>query len=224
MFKFFKKKRISQSKINKIYSSHLYTGFSGFLMRYCHKQLEKKLPPGRYKKILEIGAGSEPHYKYLKDKNCEYFILEKNPRKIKIKNKNIKYIYYSGEKIKYKKNTFDRIIISHTLEHIPFPEKFLKYIKTFLKKNGVLSISLPTDPGLLWRLGRYYNKMFTIKKTLKINNLDYDYMNAIEHINSIYNLISIIKYNFKNKLIEDYLPFKLKSADTNLFYNVHIFK
>jgi len=140
------------------------------------------------------------------------------------KNKNIKYFYYDDNKIQFKKNYFDRIIISHTLEHIPFPEKFLKSVLKTLKKGGVVSISLPTDPGFLWRLGRFYNKIFNIKKNLNLDNLEYDYMNAIEHINSIYNLVSIIRYNFKNKVKENFLPFKIKILDLNLFYNVHIIK
>ena len=140
------------------------------------------------------------------------------------KNKNIKYFYYDDNKIQFKKNYFDRIIISHTLEHIPFPEKFLKSVLKTLKKGGVVSISLPTDPGFLWRLGSFYNKIFNIKKNLNLDNLEYDYMNAIEHINSIYNLVSIIRYNFKNKVKENFLPFKIKILDLNLFYNVHIIK
>ena len=140
------------------------------------------------------------------------------------KNKNIKYFYYDGNKIQFKKNYFDRIIISHTLEHIPFPEKFLKSVLKTLKKGGVVSISLPTDPGFLWRLGSFYNKIFNIKKNLNLDNLEYDYMNAIEHINSIYNLVSIIRYDFKNKVKENFLPFKIKILDLNLFYNVHIIK
>ena len=93
-----------------------------------------------------------------------------------------------------------------------------------LKKGGILSISLPTDPGLLFRLGRIYLKIFSLKKNYKISREEFDYMNATEHINSIFGLYSIIKYNYGNSLKESYLPFKVKSFDLNLFYNVHIIK
>ena len=55
-----------------------------------------------------------------------------------------------------------------------------------LKKNGVLSIALPNDPGFLWRFGRFFLKLFSLKKKLNITNLEYDYMIASEHINSIF--------------------------------------
>ena len=90
MFVFFKKKKISTNKINKIYSAHLYTGLNGLLMKYCHSQLEKTLPYKNYKKILEIGAGSEPHFKYIENKECDYTILERNKNKTLLKKINCK--------------------------------------------------------------------------------------------------------------------------------------
>lgn len=116
--------------------------------------------------------------------------------------------------------------MSHVLEHICEPENYILKVITKLKKGGSLSISLPCDPGLLWRLGRLYQKTFHVKNKLNLSDQDYDYMIATEHVNSIFNLISILKYNFKNFFfIEQFLPFKfLKSADLNLFYNFTIVK
>ena len=93
-----------------------------------------------------------------------------------------------------------------------------------LKKGGILSISLPTDPGILFRIGRIYLKIFSLKKKYKISKREFDYMNATEHVNSIFNLHSIIKYNYQNILKESFLPFRVRSFDLNLFYNIHISK
>ena len=49
-------------------------------------------------------------------------------------------------------------------------------------------------------------------------------MNATEHVNSIFNLISIIKFNYKKSIEEHYYHFRLKLVDINLIYNVHIYK
>jgi len=114
--------------------------------------------------------------------------------------------------------------MSHVLEHISNPEEFIFEVMSKLKKGGVLSIALPTDPGLFWRSGRMFSKIFSIKNTLKISPEKYDYINAKDHVNSIYSLYSIIKYHYRKKLIEQYLPFRIKFFDLNLFYNVHIIK
>ena len=94
-----------------------------------------------------------------------------------------------------------------------------------LKKNAILSIALPTDPGVLWRFGRFFLKLFQVRRKLNISNLEYDYMIASEHINSIFNLVSIIRYKYKKNIVkEQYLPLGLRVLDWNLFYNVTLKK
>ena len=220
----FKKDRFKKLDIK--YNTHLYTGLLGFAMRYCHRQLENFNRKKKYSKVLEIGAGSAPHLDYLKHDYDEYFIAEtsSNVQEFYTEKKNIKAYLYDGNNLPFEDNFFDRIIISHCLEHINNPEKFLFEMMSKLKEGGVLSISLPTDPGHLWRLGRLFIKYFIVKKTYNISKEEYEYINATEHINSIFNLISLIRYNFKNQIDESFLPFKIKSVDMNLFYNVHIVK
>jgi len=213
--------------LDKKYNSHLYSGLLGIVMNYCHKTLENfKLKNKSFDKILEIGAGSAPHYNYIKHEYNEYHIVDTSDfaKDFHKNNDKVKFLSYDGKVLPYENQTFDRIIISHCLEHILSPENFIKEMMRTLKPGGVLSISLPTDPGLVWRLGRKFIKYFTLRKTYKITDEEFDYMNATEHVNSIFNLISIIKFNYKNSIEEKYYPFRFKLVDINLFYNVHIYK
>ena len=204
----------------------MYKGLNGFLMRYCHRKLECFKRREKYSKVLEIGAGNIPHLDYLKHDYDEYFIAETSTYALEFckEMKNVKAYSYDGVNLPFEDDFFDRIIISHCLEHISEPEKFLFEVMNKLRNGGVLSISLPTDPGLLWRLGKIFTKYYTAKRTYKISSNEYDYLLATEHINSIFNLISLIRYNFKNQIKENFLPFKIKLVDLNLFYNVHITK
>ena len=213
-------------KLDTKYNTHLYSELLGYVMRYCHRQLEKFDRKKKYSRVLEIGAGSSPHIDYLKHDYDEYFIAETSTSALELykKMKNIKAYSYDGNNLPFEDNFFDRIIISHCLEHINKPEEFLFEMMSKLKEGGVLSISLPTDPGFLWRLGRLFIKYFIVKKTYNVSGEEYEYINATEHINSIFTLISLTRYNFKNKIDESFLPFKIKLVDLNLFYNVHITK
>ena len=208
------------------YNSHAYSGLMGFFMNQCHRQLEKFDFPKNISKVLEVGAGNAPHYKFIQHEYDEYHIVETSGTIIGNYTDNPKVIAanYDGKILPYEKEYFDRIIISHCLEHIVDPEAFLFEMMEKLKTGGVLSISLPTDPGLLFRIGRLYLKIFSLRNKYKISSEKFDYMNATEHVNSIFGLSSIIKYNYKNCLKDYYLPFKIKLFDLNLFYNVHIFK
>jgi SAM-dependent methyltransferase len=211
--------------LDKKYNSHLYSGLLGILMKYCHRKLEiYKNKKDNYDKILEIGAGSAPHFNFAKCSYNEYHIAETSDyaEDFHKNNPKVKLLKYDGRNLPYQNETFDRIIISHCLEHILSPEEFIQEMMSKLKKGGVLSISLPTDPGIAWRLGRLFIRFFTIKKTYQISGEEFNYMNATEHVNSIFNLISIIRFNYKNQYEEHFYPMRLKMADLNLFYNVHI--
>ena len=63
-------------KLDDRYNNHAYTGLMGIFMRYCHEQLEKIEFPKNISKVLEIGAGSAPHIKYIKHNFDEYHIIE----------------------------------------------------------------------------------------------------------------------------------------------------
>ena len=207
------------------YDQHLYSGIQGYLMNLCHNQLEDFNFSKNISQVLEIGAGNKPHYKFIKHKYDEYHIAETSTENIEIDdNPKVFLKLYDGKKLPYENNFFDRIIISHCLEHIYHPEEFIEEVMNKLKVGGVLSISLPADPGLLFRFGRLYMKFFSIKKNYKITPKEYNYMIATEHVNSIFNLHSIIKYKFSNIAKETFLPFRIKSFDLNLFYNVHLIK
>ena len=139
-------------------------------------------------------------------------------------NNKVHLLKYDGKKLPYEDDTFNRIIISHCLEHILSPEDFLNEMMRVLKKGGILSISLPTDPGLAWRLGRLFVGLFKVSKTYNLSFDEFEYLNATEHVNSIFNLISIIRHNYSNSIEEHFYPLKVKSPDLNLIYNVHIYK
>ena len=213
-------------KLDAKYNTHLYTGLLGFAMRYSHRELEKFNGKKKYSKVLEVGAGSAPHIDYLKHEHDEYFIAETSNAALEFykRMKNVKAYSYDGVNLPFEDNFFDRIIISQCLEHVNEPEKSLFEMVSKLKKGGVLSISLPTDPGLFWRLGRLFIKYFIVRRTYNVSKEEYEYINAVEHINSIITLINLIRYNFNNQIKENFLPFKIKLVDLNLFYIVHIIK
>ena len=160
------------------YNSHAYSGLMGFFMNQCHRQLEKFDFPKNISKVLEVGAGNAPHYKFIKHEYDEYHIVETSGTIIGNYTDNPKVIAanYDGKILPYESEYFDRIIISHCLEHIVDPEAFLFEMMEKLKTGGVLSISLPTDPGLLFRIGRLYLKIFSLRSKYKISSEKFDYI------------------------------------------------
>ena len=203
--------------LTKNYNNHLYKGLNGYFFKKNHKLMEKGMK-NKFSKncsILEIGPGYHPHLIYLSHKFKNYNVLEMDNSK-KIKNFYRKKFPKIKLIKKFERKKYDRIIMSHTLEHINNPNEYLLNLKKHLGKKSILSISLPTDPGMLWRLGRFLSKNRTLK-LYDISSYEYDYINAIEHVNSIFNLIILLKKHFKI-VNEIYYPFQIKIPDFNLFY------
>jgi SAM-dependent methyltransferase len=231
------KKNLYKIFYGKNYDS-LYKGFSGFFFRQAHFNLEKlnceKVDNGNKSlcndkkriNILEIGPGRHSHYDYIKFNNNinNYFVYDKNHKYCLILKKKHTYKYFKhiNNLKKIKNNSLDRIICSHVLEHVPEPEKFIFSLYKLLKKKGTISITLPCDPGFLWGLGRLFNYI-TFWKFKKITKKEYFYHMAHEHINSIQNLTAILKYNFLNYK-DSYLPFRIRSINLNLMYNIVVSK
>jgi len=210
----------------KNYKEYLYSGFLGYLFRYQHKKLSPSYLKNK-EKILEIGPGFEPHVKFVNLTFNEYHCLEIN------NSKELREYYnnyfpeiilnnYDGKKINFPDNTFDRIIISHTLEHVLDFENFINEMLRVLKKNSFISVASPCDNGFLWRLGRFFLKK-TFHKAKGTKEIDYDYIMAKEHVNTIFQILSVLK---KKYIIKDelFLPFRLKIIDLNLIHICHIYK
>ena len=83
-----------------------------------------------------------------------------------------------------------------------------------------MSIAIPIDPGILYRFARSFKRS---SNNLDLSSAEYDYVNALEHINSYQNNDAIIKYLFKNYK-QFYYPFNFFPYDLNLFCFYQIFK
>tara|TARA_B110000483_G_C18104820_1_gene507306 strand:+ start:88 stop:759 length:672 start_codon:yes stop_codon:yes gene_type:complete len=222
-------KKKNKKALHKIFYGkgykNLYKGISGFFFKDAHRKLEIDIPENHSYKILEIGPGMFPHHSYISDTKIDkYYFFEKNKASVKF----LKKKYKNNNKINIIDNLenynflFDRIILSHVLEHIHDPEAFLNKVYKKLKKNGYMSITLPCDPGLLWDIGREFT-FYNYWKKNKILKEEYYFHMSLEHVNSVRNLRRILQYKY-NVIKETFLPFKIKIFGLNLFYNVTIQK
>jgi len=60
------------------------------------------------------------------------------------------------QKIPYKKNFFDIVLVSELLEHVFFPEKIISEALRVLKKDGYLIITYPNSGALQLRLSLFF--------------------------------------------------------------------
>jgi ubiquinone/menaquinone biosynthesis C-methylase UbiE len=202
-------------------------GLSGYFLRKSHVWSEELFgPETHFAKVVEVGAGLGEHFKHIRHSFDEYWItdldLQIDETKLLSNFKGEGEVLFSKEdatKLSFENEYCDRVIAAHILEHLHRPHEVIREWMRILKPGGVMTLVLPCDPGVLWRLGRY---AVARKKIIKAG-VEYDYWMAREHVNPINNLVSFIRYFFPS-VKEKWLPCKISLIDINLFYIVHVRK
>ncbi len=125
-------------------------GFEAFQVHYRRKKVLDVVSHYPHKRILEIGCGSEPLFKYLADEFEHYVVVEPGKiffdgaRELAKGNDKIECIndYFSySENLKNQK--FDLIICSSLLHELANPRAMIDDIKAISNKNTVIHINVP---------------------------------------------------------------------------------
>jgi len=107
----------------------------------------KKIEAGM--KIFEIGCGEGGNLKPFADKNCTCVGVDLNPdkiekgRKLFEKIENIELIHKDIYQMPDFFGKFDVLIIRDVIEHIFDQDKFLAFIKNFLKEDAIIFVAFP---------------------------------------------------------------------------------
>jgi phosphatidylethanolamine/phosphatidyl-N-methylethanolamine N-methyltransferase len=131
----------------------------------------------------------------------------------------LKFVIENAEKLTLNESSIDRAIYACVLHHLQNPELALRESRRVTNSGGMISIYLPCDPGLVYRI---FRKTLTRKRARDLR-IDYELMNVREHINHYYQLSKLIKEVFKDDSIRvRNFPFQFLSYDFNIFSIYHI--
>lgn len=215
-----------RQKFADIYDQSNYSNSAqSFAMHASHRVAEKAFGNQIFfNKVLDIGAGTGEHLAFVRHGFGSYTLADNDQKALDVAQKKLSGIHQgklffekqSGDCLGYDDSTFDRIIATHVLEHLYYPHLALKEWRRVIKSGGTLTVLIPTDPGVAWRLGRHFGPR---KNAIKMG-IAYDYIMAREHVNSCNNLISFLRYYFPEAK-ERWWPFPIASMDLNLFFVFH---
>lgn len=124
------------------------------------KKVSEFIPPNS--KILDIGCGEGKILDYLQ--TPEYYGIDGDKNLIEnLTKKGIKakIINLNKQKLPFKSEEFDFILMLDILEHLANPSELLEKSKKLLKKEGKLIITLPNDYHLLNKIRFIFNKHLT---------------------------------------------------------------
>ena len=100
-------------------------------------------------KLLEIGCGNGSMLKYMDLLGWQTEGIDFDPTAVeKARSKGLKINLGSLDEQKYNENTFDVVILSHVIEHVPNPLALLSEIHRILKPGGIMSLVTPNINSL----------------------------------------------------------------------------
>ena len=141
------------------YSSPL----QAWVMRAGHRLAERPFGPEKhFGRVLEIGAGTGEHYAFVRHAVEQYILSDSDPEALAVARRKLPetspdklgFELQSAQQLSHPEQSFDRVIATHVLEHINQPHLALKEWRRVVKDGGTLTVLIPTDPGIAWRLGR----------------------------------------------------------------------
>lgn len=189
-----------------------YRGLTGVFMRFLWNFMERPYKGKHFENVLEIGATHLEHLRFVQHSYKNYIasdieVFPLHPfASLIIKNlpttQNVIQDIADAHDLKYLDNTYDRVIVTCLLHHLSFPEKAMSEMLRVTKPGGVVSIFLPNDPGMVYRIVRYWTthkRSRNLERKKRIGN--HLFLWATEHRNHVFGLTIMLREIFKNEQI-----------------------
>ena len=200
---------------------------SGAATNLIHKALEKGHRKNHFNKVLEIGGGEGFHVRHVQHTFDHYYLSDIDIRPLDDFAEDLKtngkltHVCEDAGNLSFKDESFDRVVLMCVLHHLPEVEKSLLEARRVTRTAGVVSIYLPCDPGLIYRLARF---VITSSRSKKLG-IDYPLVNAREHRNHFNSINKILKHVFAQDDIKvRRSPFVIPGWNLNFYYIINISK
>jgi phosphatidylethanolamine/phosphatidyl-N-methylethanolamine N-methyltransferase len=217
------------------YDSVVHSGAGGAVQRAFHVAVERPWSAAHeFPMVLELGATRGEHLEFVRHRFSRYTMVDirdsVGARDMAVRasrpEATVEFIVADAQDLAVIADaSVDRLISMCLLHHLDDPRRSLQHWRRVVKPSGVLSIFVPCDPGLLWRVGRAATT-FRTAQAKGYSSLGIRYINACDHRNHVASLRWMIEGVFaSDELSIRRFPFgPLDSWNANLFLTFQIRK
>ena len=208
-----------------------YNGLLGLFTSGYHRNIERKYNSNNsIESVLEIGGGSGEHVRYVKHGFASYTLLDIVEDREKLKNlitdprsRKIEFVLGDASNMPFENLSFDRVIATCVLHHIPNLESAVKEIRRVSKKDAIIDLYVPCDPGIVYRWIRHWTSHYKQKKSMNLNWRQIKFLWATEHRNHYLSILAICKEIFSGDEFKvERFPIRYISWNFNLFSVIRI--
>ncbi len=190
------------------YESCSYGGINQVFQNFSHRSLEKNIS-GHFNKVLELGAGTGQHCKFVQHSYDIYWetdIQTDNSIDVSVPSSEISSKIFrkslNAEEIEVDDNYFDRVLHMCLLHHLYDPEKALLEMRRIVKNGGLISVYLPKDPLFWFRTAKRISNLKHPKEYKQLKKL----ADARDHMGNYFGIETLILHAFRKDKVKIYKP------------------
>ncbi|GAA4725378.1 class I SAM-dependent methyltransferase [Phytohabitans rumicis] len=202
------------------YSTTAATADGSLFERYLHASMEAPYGSGvRFSRVLEVGGNRGEHIRYVRHQYDEYWLTDlrrPRPDEALAADPRLRVEACDVEALPYPDRHFDRVIATCLLHHLGSPFAALREMRRVTAPGGLVTILLPTDPGMAYRVG----KAITSGRAARRQGIAdlYRIVTALDHRNHFPSLLAQARHVFgADTVTVSWRPFRLPLWHANAF-------
>jgi phosphatidylethanolamine/phosphatidyl-N-methylethanolamine N-methyltransferase len=202
------------------YSQLAVTAGDTWAARYTHRLLEKRFGPEVIlPRVLELGGNRGEHVPFVRHAFDEYHLTDlrmPQPLPSIATDPRIRVREVDAASTPFADRTFDRVITTCLLHHVPDPTVVAQEMRRVTRPGGVISILLPTDPGLAYRTSHWLTSGRIARRRGMAE--DWRLVHAMDHPNHFRSIALQLRAVFRHDDVRtSWLPAHLRSVELNVF-------
>ena len=170
----------------------------GAIEKFNHTYPLQHLPDQSRFRTIEIGAGLGGHIPFEDLSHQEYHCIELRENMTAEIRRRFPAVTTTTancqQRTQYVDGFFDRAVAVHVLEHLPDLPRAAVELHRILRKDGILSIVIPCDPGIAYEFARKISSERIFRRRYK---MPYKWLMQREHINSPAEVKAILNDGFQ---------------------------
>lgn len=185
---------------------------TSYVQKLGHNYVERRRRALSLSRCLELGCGNGEFLEVFKGAN--YVGIDKSKEAIDVakeRNPEKRFIVGDIRALPFKDGEFDCLIANYIFEHVKELDLVFQSIKRVVDARGRLLVSLPTEGGMAWAVGRHLTSKRYMEKKF---NIDYLELIRREHVNSCDQVIRALQKHF-TICHRSYMPFYIPSIHLN---------
>src|SRR3954451_4147885 len=193
--------------------------------RYMHGAIEKRFgPDARFARVLELGGNRGEHVPFVRHAYDEYHLTDlrmPQPLPAIADDPRLRLDAVDAGSTPYGDGEFDRVISTCLLHHVDDPFAVAREMRRVTAPGGVVTILLPTDPGLAYRATHWLTYGLRARRDGSVQKARL--LHAIDHRNHYRSIAAQLRSVFgQDDVRTSWLPTRLWSVELNVLRAWHV--